>query len=75
MTKDTVIEKTIKILNLLPKEKLVEVAGFADFIFKKHKEHTMQNGIERLIEEGSQALQFLNDDEYLYTIEDIKEKY
>jgi hypothetical protein len=74
MTREAIIQKTVKILNMLPAEKAGEVADFADYVLKKHVEHTLQYGIEKLVEE-SHAFQFLEDDEDLYTIEDIKEKY
>ena len=74
MTREAIIQKTIKALNILPAEKAEEVADFADYVLKKHEENTLQNGIEKFIEQ-SQAFQFLNDDEGLYTIQDIKEKY
>ena len=74
MTREAIIQKTIKTLNILPAEKAEEVADFADYVLKKHEENTLQNGIEKLIEQ-SQAFQFLIDEEDLYTAEDIKEKY
>ena len=74
MTREAIIQKTIKTLNMLPAEKAGEVADFADYVLKKHKELTLQNGIEKLVEK-SNAFQFLNDEEDLYTAEDIKEKY
>jgi hypothetical protein len=74
MTREAIIQKTIKTLNLLPDEKAGEVADFADYVLKKHEEHILQNGIEKLVEK-SNAFQFLNDEEDLYTLADIKEKY
>jgi hypothetical protein len=74
MTREAIIQKTIKTLNMLPAEKAGEVADFADYVLKKHEELTLQNGIEKLVEK-SEAFQFLNDEEDLYTAEDIKEKY
>jgi len=74
MTREAIIQKTIMTLNMLPDEKAGEVADFADYILKKHEENTLQNGIERLVER-SDTFQFLNDDEDLYSADDIKEKY
>lgn len=59
---------------MLSAKKAGEVSDFADRILKKHEEFTLQNGIEKLAEQ-SRAFQFLNDEEDLYTAEDIKEKY
>ncbi len=74
MTREALIQKTVKTLNMLPAEKAGEVADFAEYILKKHEEYILQTGIETLVEQ-SQSFQFLNDEEDLYTIEDIKEKY
>ena len=74
MTKEAIIQKTVRTLKSLPVEKAGEISDFADYVFKKHEENTLKNGIEILIEQ-SQAFQFLNDDEDLYSVEDIKEKY
>lgn len=74
MTKEAIIQKTVRTLKLLPAEKAGEISDFADYVFKKHEENTLKNGIEILTEQ-SQAFQFLNDDDDLYSIEDIKEKY
>jgi hypothetical protein len=57
MTRDDIIQKTVKTLNMLPAEKAGEVSDFADYIVKKHEEHTLQKGIEKLVEQ-SQAFQF-----------------
>jgi hypothetical protein len=74
MTREAIIQKTVKTLKKLPAEKAVEVSDFADYILKRHEEHILQNGIERLVE-TSKAFQFLNDDEDLYSTKDIIEKY
>ena len=72
MTQEALIQKTVRTLKLLPAEKAEEVSDFADYILKKHEEIILQSGIETLMEQ-SQTFQFLNDDEDLYTLNDIKE--
>jgi hypothetical protein len=74
MTREAIIQKTIKTLSRLPADKVVEVSDFADYMLKKYEENRIQDGIERLVEQ-SHAFQFLNDEEDLYSAEDIKEKY
>ena len=74
MTQAAIIEKTIKTLKMLPAEKASEVSDFADYVLKKHEEDTLQKGIEKIVEQ-SQTFNFLNDEEDLYTTNDIKEKY
>ncbi len=59
---------------MLPVEKVGEVADFADFVLKKYEENILQKGIEKLVEQ-SEAFQFLHDEEDIYTLADIKEKY
>ena len=74
MTKETLIQRTLTALSKLPMEKASEVADFADYILKKYDEEVIQKGIERLVEK-SKSYDFLKDDENLYTVADLKEKY
>jgi len=74
MTKEAIIEKTVKTLNILPSEKAEEIADFADFILKKHEEYILQKGMYKLAED-SEAFNFLNEEEVLYSVKDIKKKY
>ena len=74
MEKEIIIEKIVKILNMLPQDKVMKVAEFTNYLFKKHEDHKLQKGIEHIVER-SQTFQFVNDDEVLYTVDDIKEKY
>jgi hypothetical protein len=74
MTKEAIIEKTVKTLNILPSDKAEEIADFADFILKKHEEYVLQEGIYKLVED-SETFNFLNEEEALYSVKDIKKKY
>jgi len=74
MIRETLINKTIKTLSKLPNDKVREVSDFTEYILKKYEEETLQNGIEKLMSDST-AFQFLNDDEDLYTVNDIIEKY
>jgi len=74
MSRETIIEKTVHALNKLPLEKVEEVADFADYILKKYEEQTVQKGIYKLVED-SEAFHFLHEEEELYNVNDIKEKY
>ena len=38
MTKELIIEKTIKVINQLPENKAEEISNFADYLFKKFEE-------------------------------------
>ena len=74
MTKEAIIEKTVKTLNILPNEKAEEIADFADYIMKKYEDDTLTHGIQKLTEQ-SNVFSFLNDEEALYSVKDIKQKY
>jgi len=74
MTKEAIIEKTVKTLNILPNEKAEEIADFADYIMKKYEDDTLTQGIQKLTEH-SNVFSFLNDEEALYSVKDIKQKY
>ena len=74
MSRAEIIEKTLNALNKLPLTKGEEVADFADFMLKKTEEQNLQAGILHLIEH-SDAFAFLKDEEDLYTLDDLKEKF
>lgn len=74
MVTETLINRTLNTLALLPHDKVREVADFADFILKKYDEEVLQKGIEKLVSQ-SKTYDFLKDEENLYSIADLKEKY
>ncbi|HVF82067.1 MAG TPA: hypothetical protein VM884_09045 [Flavisolibacter sp.] len=74
MTKEDIIQNTIRALAILPDDKAKEVSDFADFLLKKHEDLTLQKGIYQLQSE-SDTFNFLNEEEYLYSPADIKEKF
>jgi hypothetical protein len=72
MTKQLIIEKTVKAINQLPEDKAEEISDFADFIAKRYEEHSLLQGIQQLTS-NSQTFDFLKDEEDLYTEADLKE--
>ena len=74
MSKAEIIEKTVNALKKLPESKGEEVADFADFMVKKTEDQHLQAGIQHIIE-NSGAFSFLKDEEDLYTLDDLKEKF
>ena len=74
MTRKAIIERTIKAINTLPDDKAQEISDFADFIMKQYEEHLLTKGIQKLAGEGG-IFDFLNHEEELYTIQDLKETY
>jgi len=74
MNKASIINKTVNTLQQLPSEKIVEVADFAEYMLKKHEDHLLRAGIEKLVETGK-SYDFLNTEEELYSVNDVIEKY
>ncbi|REE01206.1 DUF2281 domain-containing protein [Marinoscillum furvescens] len=72
MEKEQLINKTLNTLHQLPPEKVQEIADFADFLLRKSENVILTKGIEKLSE---QSLEFLNDEEDIYTKNDLKERY
>jgi hypothetical protein len=74
MTRQAIIDKTIQMINQLPNDKAIEIVDFAEFIIKKYEDQLLVNAIQQLNSE-SKAFGFLSEEEDLYTVSDIKEKY
>ena len=74
MTKQSIIDRTVQIINLLPEEKAIEISQFADFVLKKLEEAYLQKNIEHIIE-NSTSFNFLNEEEEIYTFNDCKKSY
>lgn len=74
MTRQLIIERTLKVINQLPEDKAEEISDFADFIFKRYEEHELTKGIQKIAAQ-SQAFDFLNNEEDIYSIVDLKEVY
>ena len=74
MTRQAIIERTLNAINQLPVEKAEEISDFADFIFKRYEGQLLTAGIQKMAAQ-SQSFEFLNTEEDLYTLEDLKEVY
>ncbi len=74
MSKQAIIDRTVKAITLLPKEKAEVISDFVDFMFKRHEETLISDGIKNIVSESS-AFNFLEEEEDLYTIADLKEVY
>ncbi|HTN19795.1 MAG TPA: hypothetical protein VL125_04940 [Pelobium sp.] len=74
MTKKAIIEKTAKTMSLLPDEKAVEISDFAEFLFKRYEESQTTKGIG-VMASKSKIYAFLEDEEELYSLADVKEPY
>lgn len=71
MTKQLIIQKTLKAINQLPETKAEEISDFADFIASRYEEQLLIEGIQQSVS-NSQSFEFLNDEEELYTEADLK---
>lgn len=74
MTREKLIKKTVDSLSKLPDQKIKEVADFADFLLSKIDDQIIVERIQKMAAE-SKAFAFLEDEEDIYTVEDLKEKY
>ncbi len=74
MSRKELLENTIKYLKELPNEKISEVHDFVEYLYQKHEEYILKTGIQKL-ETESGSFQFLEKENELYTVNDIKEKY
>ncbi|RYE29270.1 MAG: hypothetical protein EOP42_14775 [Sphingobacteriaceae bacterium] len=73
MTKQAIIEQTIKAINQLPEDKAEEISSFAVFLMKRYEEKQLTEGLKQLATE-SKTFDFLNEEE-LYSESDLKEIY
>ena len=74
MTRESLIKKTIDNLSKLPDQKLKEVSDFAEFLLSRIDNQIMTEGIQKLVSD-SKTFKFLEDEEDLYSVDDLKEKY
>ncbi|MEP7127533.1 MAG: hypothetical protein ABI729_01640 [Chitinophagales bacterium] len=74
MNKEQLVNSTVRDLTQLPDDKLQEAADFVSYLLWKVNEQLLQEGIHKLASESG-SFDFLNHEEDLYTLNDLKEKY
>lgn len=74
MTKQAIIERTLKVINQLPEDRAEEISDFADFVMKRYEEQQLISDIQKATAEG-EAFAFLKDEEDIYSVSDLKETY
>ena len=74
MSKKELIEKTIAALEKLPADKVAEVSDFAEFILQRKEDRQITEGIAQFSTQ-SKSYKFLNEEEDLYTLNDVKTPY
>ena len=74
MTRETLIKRTVENLSKLPDQRLKEVSDFAEFLLKRIENRLITEGIQQLTTD-SKAFKFLEMEEDLYSVSDLKERY
>lgn len=70
MTKQAIIDRTIKAINQLPEDKAQEISDFAEFVITRYEETRLTLGIQQLASD-SQAFGFLKNEEDVYSEKDL----
>ena len=73
MSKDFLLKKAANYLDNFSEDTLQEVINFEEYLLYKQEEIDINEGIKRLNMQ-SESLKFLNEEEDLYTLEDVKNK-
>ncbi|TLV02740.1 hypothetical protein [Dyadobacter luticola] len=66
-----IIERTVEAINQLPQDKAEEISDFVDFVRKRYEENRLTEEIEKMVAESA-SFEFLNDEEELYAVTDLK---
>jgi len=74
MSRENLIQKMLDTVSKLPQHRAAEVADFADYLLFKYDEEMLEKGMEKLVSDGK-AFEFLKDEDDLYSLKDLKEKY
>jgi len=74
MDRQVLIDSTVNKIRQLPDAKIKEINDFADFLLSKIDDKIIQEGIQKLTSD-SKAFEFLKDEDDLYTLNDLREKY
>ncbi|MGB4850540.1 MAG: hypothetical protein WBP41_21620 [Saprospiraceae bacterium] len=74
MTRQAIIDRTLKAINQLPNDKAEEISDFADFVTKRYEEQKLSEGIQKIASD-SRTFEFLNEEEEIYSETDLKVIY
>ena len=74
MERKELIENTLNKISQLPDVKIKEIHDFAEFLLLKIDDQILQQGINELTS-NSKAFSYLNEEEDLYSVNDLKESY
>lgn len=71
MTKQSIIQKTIEVMNRLTDNIAEEISDFADFVIKGYEDQILTEEIQNIMI-NNKAFDFLHHEEELYSKADIK---
>lgn len=74
MKREILIQDTLNKIQKLPDSKVQEINDFAEFLLRKIDDKILLEGIQNLAS-NSKTFEYLNNEENLYSLNDIKEKY
>ncbi len=74
MNRQVLIKNTIKKIKQLPENKIREVSDFTDFLLSKIEDKITLEGLQEIVFD-SKAFDFLKEEEEMYSVYDLKEKY
>lgn len=74
MNRQLIIKNTIDKINRLPEDKISEVEDFVDFLLSKIDNSILTENIQEITSD-SKSFEYLKNEEDLYTVNDLKERY
>ena len=74
MEREIILKKTVEKLYKLSKDKLIEVEKYINKLLRKTDDKLLIEGIQRVTSD-SKSFDYLKDEEDIYTVNDLKEKY
>ena len=74
MNREILIKDTLNKIYQLPDFKIQEINDFADFLLNRIDDKILIEGIQKLTS-NSKSFEYLKNEEDLYSVNDIKEKY
>ena len=74
MNRIQLIKDTLEKIEKLPDFEIGEVNDFAGFLLSRLDDKMLVEGIQKL-STGSKTFEYLNNEDNLYSVNDIKEKY
>lgn len=74
MNRSALIKETIDKIHQLPDVKIQEINDFAEFLLNRIDDKMLLEGIQKLTSD-SKSFEYLKNEEDLYSVNDLKEKY